>query len=534
MPLSTQPSIFLIALTWLALALAAAPVAAEPAAAEQCSPTTSMTRVDIPAETPGRIALLMTNQDYGKDIGPLEATHKDGETLCRALVALGFAVLHVRDVDRATFLSEMQAFVRRISRLDDLPPDPNLGKASFFYYSGHGMEDGGTNYLIPIKSTIHRRTDLGSEAVNLDLFIKDVHYAARATGVPHNFLVIDACRNTAIAAGLRGGNRGFVPVSEESGLMIAFSTAPGTTADDANNYSGALAEEMQTSNQDAFVTFREVRRRVLDKTNNRQFPWTHDGLLSAFYFRPDKSAPITVGTPLKRDEGSIENGKRVFEDCADCPRMRLIIPRPQETPLAPYMLGMYEVTFSEWRRCVDEGGCGRRMPSDSGFGHGRHPVINVSRAEIQLYLDWLNAQTSGRYTFRLPTEAEWDYAARGDRQSRYVYDDDPQKLCEHAHGDLGLLGPNKACMADNHQARGTNEVGRLRPNPFGLYDMAGNVWEFVDTCFETGGARSGCDLVLRGGSWRSGPDELEITARRRAPMGYASRITGFRVARDTH
>ena len=494
--------------------------------------------IEIPVAGSGRIALIITNQDYPVEVGRLEATHSDGETVCRALVALGFSVRHVKDADLDTFQREIQGYKHRLSRLEGIPGE----RASFFYFSGHGAaaEEGGANYLIPVAATIRRRAELVVQGVNLDELIKQIQETARQFQVNSNFVVIDACRNPAFAAGSRSAARGFTPVAEQSGVMIAFSTAPGRTAVDADFYSKALAREIQVPNRDAFLAFREVRRAVLSGTNGHQFPWTHDGLINEFIFLKDANAPIKQATSAPNPRPIlIEDDKPVLVDCDVCPRLRRIDPPPpasgsKELLIRSFALGMNEVTFEDWQACVDDRSCAGMTPSDSGFGRGKHPVINVSRADVQLYLDWLSKQSGQPYPYRLPTEAEWDYAARDGKPVELINNADAKTLCAFAHARLPVVAGAAACAEP--ALRGTLDVGRLKPNPAGLYDMAGNVWEWVETCFADRStpksAGDPCDRVLRGGSWHSGIDDLKIAARKRAPIGLSGRTIGFRVARD--
>ena len=88
----------------------------------------------------------------------------------------------------------------------------------------------------------------------------------------------------------------------------------------------------------------------------------------------------------------------------------------------PFKLGKYEVTFAQWDACVADGGCGDYRPDDKSWGRGSRPVIGVSWDDAQLYIDWLNSKTGGGY--RLPAEAEWEYAARAGRTRKYSWGDD--------------------------------------------------------------------------------------------------------------
>jgi Sulfatase-modifying factor enzyme 1/Caspase domain len=536
-PLSLVATVTCIILSSVSHELKAQPAPSIAPSVMNCS-AAGKEPIDIASPGSGRIALIITNQNYPVEVGRLEATHNDGETVCKALVALGFSVRHVKDADLETFQREIQGYKHRLSRLEGIPGE----RASFFYFSGHGAaaEEGGANYLIPVAASIRRRADLVVQGVNLDELIKQVQETARQFQVISNFVIIDACRNPAFAAGSRSTARGFTPVAEQSGVMVAFSTAPGRTAVDADFYSKALARELQVPNRDAFLAFREVRRSVLNATNGHQFPWTHDGLINEFIFVTDANAPTKqassapAGRPIL-----IEDDKPVLVDCNVCPRLRRIdppAPAPGSTEplIRSYALGMHEVTFEDWQACIDDRACAGLMPSDSGFGRGKHPVINVSRAEVQLYVDWLNKRSGQSYPYRLPTEPEWDYAARDGKPVALINDADAKTLCTFAHASLPVVAGATACA--EHSLRGTLEVGRLKPNPAGLYDMAGNVWEWVETCFaDRSSPRSTgdpCDRVLRGGSWHSGIDDLKIAARKRAPIALSGRTIGFRVARD--
>lgn len=192
---------------------------------------------------------------------------------------------------------------------------------------------------------------------------------------------------------------------------------------------------------------------------------------------------------------------------------------------AAFALGRYEVTFEEWDACTAAGGCNGYRPHDQGWGRDRRPVINVSWNDAQAYVRWLSQRTAQRY--RLPSEAEWEYAARaGTVMARYWGDG---------------ITPAQANYRDSG-INGTVEVGRYPANPFGLYDMLGNVWEWVEDCWNggyqaapaDGSARSTgeCNLrALRGASWFNFPGFLRAAFRDRNDTGYRNSNNGFRVAR---
>ena len=194
---------------------------------------------------------------------------------------------------------------------------------------------------------------------------------------------------------------------------------------------------------------------------------------------------IPAGTFLM---GSPENEKERFED---------EVPQHEVTLEKPFALGKYPVTFEDYDRFAKAPERGK--PGDEGWGRGRRPVINVSWKDAAAYAEWLSEQTGKRY--RLPSEAEWEYAARAGTTTAYWWGNE--------------IGQNRAncdgCGSqwDNKQ---TAPVGSFKPNAFGLYDTAGNVWEWVQDCWNENYAGAPTDgsaweegdcsqRVLRGGAW---------------------------------
>ncbi len=185
-------------------------------------------------------------------------------------------------------------------------------------------------------------------------------------------------------------------------------------------------------------------------------------------------------------------------------------------------MGRYEVTFAEYDRFANAT-AGVDRPSDSGWGRGTRPVINVSRHEAKAYAAWLSAQTGKRY--RLPSEAEWEYAARAGTTTKYSWGD--SITCKQArygrrpdtHGFKFIHGECSKSLD------GPVAVGSFAANPFGLYDMHGNVAELVEDCphFSYEGAptdgsawTTGCEelwVFVRGGSWYTNQDRMRSANR---------------------
>jgi formylglycine-generating enzyme required for sulfatase activity len=204
-------------------------------------------------------------------------------------------------------------------------------------------------------------------------------------------------------------------------------------------------------------------------------------------------------------------------------------PRHEVRIARPFGMGRYPVTFEEYDAFAKA--TKRDLPGDQGWGRGRRPVIIVSWGNAVAYAQWLSEQTGRRY--RLPSEAEWEYAARAGSQTRWSFGNE--------EGELG-----KYAWYSENSGRQTHPVGKKEPNPWGLYDVHGNVWEWVQDCWhescqgapndgnawlEAGGGNCG-RRVVRGGSWYDDPGTLRSATRTRLETVARISDLGFRLAQD--
>jgi formylglycine-generating enzyme required for sulfatase activity len=216
-------------------------------------------------------------------------------------------------------------------------------------------------------------------------------------------------------------------------------------------------------------------------------------------------------------------------------------PRHKVTIVKPFAIGKYEVTFDEYDQFAYA--TGRPLPGDQGWGRGRRPVINVSWEDATAYAEWLSKMTGKPY--RLPSEAEWEYAARGGSETTRFWGDDLKQACQYAnvadksYRQAGYAGEIFDC--DDHHT-GTAKVGSFKANGFGLYDMLGNVWEWVqDTWHDSykgapvnGSAWEGEEggfRMVRGGAWDGAPRRVRSAARNWDPPRNRNIGLGFRLAR---
>jgi formylglycine-generating enzyme required for sulfatase activity len=205
-----------------------------------------------------------------------------------------------------------------------------------------------------------------------------------------------------------------------------------------------------------------------------------------------------------------------------------------------FAISKYEITFEAYDKFVEA--TGRQKPDDKGWGRGRRPVINIDWNDAVAYSEWLSAQTGQRY--RLPTEAEWEYAARAGTQTSRYWGNDPDKGCDYANG-ADLTGKSKFSGWNAMNCQDgyvyTAPVGSYKPNPFGLYDMLGNVLEWTCSAYDENydGGEQRCEnkehtrhVVGRGGSWSDEPRGMRSADRYKATPEVRDYFLGFRIIRQ--
>ncbi len=205
----------------------------------------------------------------------------------------------------------------------------------------------------------------------------------------------------------------------------------------------------------------------------------------------------------------------------------------------PFEIGRYEVTFAEWDACVAGGGCNGYRPDDNGWGRGRRPVTNVSYDDAQSYIRWLNQKTG--LTYRLPSEAEWEYVARAGKE--WPFSTPTERGISASEANFNGKFPYGLGTTPGEYKRKTVAVGSYPANRFGVHDIHGNVYEFVSDCYvpqHTGNPANGaprrdgdCDAsIIRGGSWVTHGYQMRAAKRLKYTREHRYDDFGFRVARS--
>jgi formylglycine-generating enzyme required for sulfatase activity len=540
-----------------------------------------------------RVALVIGNGNYGSSFSRLPNPPNDAKLISKALKDAGFEVMTVLDADQKQMKKAFSDFGQKLANKG---PDA----VGLFYYAGHGVQVDGKNYLIPTKAEISSAKDVDMEAVDADWVLQQMEFA----GNRMNIIILDACRNNPLPSDKRSADKGLARMDAPKGSFLAYSTAPGATAVDGKGsnspYSQALAKAIESDAVPLEQLFRNVRVNVMNATGEEQVPWDASSLTGEFYFkRPNGAAPAqqaAVLAPAPAPQPAAPSGGdgastpapavapgKVFRDCPDCPELVSIPPgsfsmgsspgdqgdRAEEKPahnvtLKPFALMTKEVTRDQYAAFVKAtnhevgGGC---YQADGGDGkwddngnfmkpgieqQGNHPVVCVSDHDAEEFAAWLSQKTGKRY--RLPTEAEWEYAARAGKKTSWPWGNDVGndgcKFMNAMDSSGHKKYPINETMACDDKFVTTAPAGSFPANTYGLYDMLGNVWEVVSDCWHDDykGAPadgsswegdSGCAKhPMRGGAWLENPWDSRYSARWADETDDHNSSVGFRLARD--
>lgn len=228
-----------------------------------------------PAAAETRRALVIGNAAYPE--AELRNPFNDARAIAAALGRLGFAVALHADADKAAMEDAIGAFGRAL--------DPDT--VALVYYSGHGVQLDGRNYLLPVDARISAPGDVRLEAIDADLVLDQMARGRSRL----NILILDACRNNPFERRFRsGGGGGLAPMTAPSGTLIAYATAPGAVASDGEGrhglYTGALLGALATPDLAVETMFKRARSEVMRRSDGLQVPWEASSLTGEFVFNP--------------------------------------------------------------------------------------------------------------------------------------------------------------------------------------------------------------------------------------------------------
>ena len=268
-----------------------------------------------PARAEPRVALVIGNADYGSEMGRLPNPARDAALMEESLSAAGFEVIAITNADQKAMKRAISDFGKRLTAAG---PDVT----ALFYYSGHGLQVAGENYLIPSQAQITAEADVDLEAVSADTILKQMQFASARV----NIIILDACRNNPLPRGFRSAQMGLARMEAPRGSFVAYSTAPGEVATDGSGqnspYTAALAAAITKPGLSIEEAFRTVRGSVLTETGNTQTPWESSSLTAPFFFTPasqNPSVPVAAVAAAPQDphEETFWNSIKDSENPAD-------------------------------------------------------------------------------------------------------------------------------------------------------------------------------------------------------------------------
>jgi formylglycine-generating enzyme required for sulfatase activity len=579
----------------------------------------------LPSNAQKRAALVIGNAAY-RSMPTLTTPKNDAEDVGASLRGLGFDTIVATDLDWRSMNEVLDRFSRMIANAEIV----------IVYYSGHGLQFEGNNYLLPVDASLGSADDVTRfRLVELDDIMEVLRKAPKA-----RVIVLDACRSDPkeeelkrkLASKERDAlpTRGLARITAGVGQIVAYATQPNEVAADGSGrnspFTAAFLHNVGTPGIDMRTMFHNVLDEVARATGGRQRPellinldgkyelkpefapgsapasgtasgpteaeraWvltqntTSTAVLEEFIRRfgdsyysalararleelkkdqvgmiaaPQQAVPASpvepaVGTSPEREHALKPQDS--FKDCDKCPEM-VVVPagtfmmgsptneegrENDEGPVhsvtieKPFAVGRFAVTFDEWDACVSDGGCEGYKPKDQ-WGRGSQPVINVSWYDADNYVKWLSKKTGK--TYRLLSEAEWEYAARAGTTTPFWWGSSISTRQGNYNGTITYGGGPKGEWIGE-----TVAVDSFEPNMFGLYQVHGNIGEWVEDCYHdnykgvpTNGSAwvaGACkDRVVRGGSWGSVPGSLRSASRQKANRPSRAPTRGFRVAR---
>ncbi len=502
-----------------------------------------------------RVALVIGNGAYAQ--APIEDAVEGARVVADALRRGGFTVIYLENARRDEIQQGLVKFAKSLER----------GGHGIVFYNGHAVQHQGRNYLVAIDSKITGADDVRRETVDVDLLFDPMIVAHTAGSV----IILDASRANPWQALLPGGRRGLAEPQQVKSVTVVCSTAPEKIVASGVWASGVFAEWLAQMMKTPDISIDEVinrtRTAVAQINGKDQRVWQSQqapaDLVVISGSRPSAAKPADAGfwdnisgatsepagrqtPPAKpvQTPALAEAPALPIRDCPTCPELALVpagtltmgstdgfafeTPVHEVTISKAFFIGRREVTFDEWDACVSEGGC-QYQPGDRGQGRGLRPASDLDWNDAKSFAAWLSRKTGK--TYRLPTEAEWEYAARAGTKTAFYWGNAIEK--DRAN-----------CVGCNSQALNqTVATGTFPPNPLGLLDMAGNAAEWVEDCWDNnykaapkdGSAFTKADCrerVLRGGSFNNDQRFVRTAARFKYDFDVRYYTNGFRVVRE--
>ncbi|MEM7600078.1 MAG: SUMF1/EgtB/PvdO family nonheme iron enzyme [Verrucomicrobiota bacterium] len=511
-----------------------------------------------------RHALVIGNSAYEYS-APLRNPANDARKLAVALQQADFTVTLLLDGTHQQMDEGLRAFGR------SLPED----SVALLFFAGHGMRVAGDSYLMPVDARAESASMLKHEAVSLEIALALLDKEGKGAGL--KIVILDSCRNNPFGrnwSGTRapGANTGMTaPALTPQGTVLCFATDPRATAEDGKGenspYTTGLLKHLFTPGLELDLALREAGAEVQKLTNDRQNPWRNSNFNGEFAFVEEGGNEVVLSM-----EGTRAGEVRTFGGiemvwCPPTGEEGFLMGSPENEEGRDENEEQHRVVLTKGFWLAKYEHVQGRVSSSYFKGSEDLPVEQVSWLDAYQIVIGYNAimhPLPEGWQWRLPTEAQWEYACRAGRTTSYSFGDNEGEL--HKYGNFadnsiggdgrdeykdrvgtgaivercGLLRPIPSQEEQDDSVEYTAEVGTYLANDWGLHDMHGNVWEWCSDWYgkdyykdgqrDPSGPEDGTVKVLRGGSWLSRPDSCRAANRGMKGPGSKFRDVGFRLA----
>jgi formylglycine-generating enzyme required for sulfatase activity len=531
-----------------------------------------------------RAALVIGNATYPSATTPLSTTIADARALADELRRSGFDVDLKMNVGKADMQSAIDAFTGKI----------NPGMSVLFFFSGFGVAVDRQSYLIPVNADPWTAAEVRKDGISVDSVLAEIH----RKGAKVKILIIDAARRNPFERRFRASPEGLASINTPENTLAMYSAVPGKLITDRSGangvFVGELIKEMRSSNVTAEDAFNHLKVGVYRASSSEQVPWVASSLVEEFYFgtqnagqrqperqqerQPERQQERQLeatrdNAPLSYQSEIALTEKDHFKECAACPEM-LVVPEGEymmgssddelerlgnEGPqhrvkiARRFAVGKLKVTREEFEAFANETSysvgdkcftledgkaeerSGRSYRNPGFDQDGKHPVVCIDWDDAKAYVAWLSKKTGKLY--RLLSESEWEYVARAGSKTPFWWGSSISTDQANYDGNSSYGSGGKGQYRQK-----TVPADMFKANPWGLYQVHGNAFEWVEDCwnetYQYGPADDWVRMagncgrhVRRGGAWNIIAKMLRSAYREQRPAATRGSNMGMRVAR---
>ncbi len=545
-----------------------------------------------------RLALVIGNAAYPDASTPLSTSIPDASALAAELTRSGFEVDLKKNLGRADMQSSIDAFTGKIKP----------GATVLVYFSGFGVQVAKQNYLIPVNADPWNENTVKKDGISVDGVMAEIN----RKGAKVKVLILDGARRNPFEKRFRERPEGLAAINAPENTLVMLSAVPGNLVSDRAGtnsvFMGELLKEIRRSNVPgapdvltAEDVFNHLKLGIYGASNKEQAPWVASSLVEEFYFGTQGPSPVNTtaasgpvvarpeireNVPLSYQQEVALTEKDQFRECVGCPEM-VVMPEgeymmgsrddeldrsntegPQHRVRISqrFAVGKLKVTREEFEKFIDETGystgdrcftleendpkerLGRSFRNPGFDQDGRHPVVCINWDDANAYIVWLSKKTGKLY--RLLSELEWEYVARAGTTTPFWWGSSISTDQANYDGTSISGGSGRGQYRQK-----TVPADMFKANPWGLYQVHGNAFEWVEDCWNetyqsapsdgsirmagnwpgrtaSDVAAGGCSRrVRRGGAWNYPPKILRAAYRDSRPGPTRASNLGMRVAR---